>query len=263
MIFVDSHCHLNYDPMQNDIAGVLQRAAAVDIHYMMAIGTCLKKAQEVIDIAQNHDPIFATVGVHPHEVDEEGVPDLDTLRELAQRTKVVGLGETGLDYFYDHSDRDNQKESFRRHIRLAKELTLPLIIHARAAEADILEILKEERVDEMDFPGVIHCFTGTKEFAEATMAMGFYISISGIVTFKKAEELREIVKAIPLEKLLVETDAPYLAPTPFRGKPNEPSLMIHTAKEVARLKGCSLEELANITTENYFNIFQKAVRVKK
>ncbi len=258
-MLVDSHCHLNYPELQEDFDGVLKRAQTLNIKTFLTISTTLKDAETVLAIASNNSPIFCTMGVHPHEVEEEGVPTIEDLKKLTLRPKVVGLGETGLDYYYDHSPRDLQQQSFRHHIQVAKETGLPLIIHSRDAEEDILGILQEERIQDHPRPGVIHCFTGTKDFALKTIEMGFYISISGIVTFKKALALQEIVTHhVPLSRLLVETDAPYLAPVPHRGKSNEPSFMVHTVEKIADLKRITPKEVEDATTENFFTLFQKA-----
>lgn len=261
MRLVDSHCHLNYPEFKEDFKGMIARADTLGVKTFLTISTKLKEAEDLLAITRDYPQIFCTMGVHPHEVEKEGVPSMEDLRSLVTRPKVVGIGETGLDYFYEHSPREQQKESFRHHIRIAKETGLPLIIHSRDAEEDILTVLEEEQVRNMELPGVIHCFSGTKEFALKTMEMGFYISISGIATFKKATELQDIIQNhVPLERMLVETDAPYLAPVPHRGKRNEPSFVVHTAEKVAELKGVSLQEVARITTENFFTLFPKAER---
>jgi TatD DNase family protein len=260
-MIVDSHCHLDYPELQADFQAVLARAQTLNIKTFLTISTKLRDAEKVLRIAHENPPIFCTMGVHPHEVETEGVPSYETLLALTQRPKVVGIGETGLDYYYEHSPKDLQKLSFRNHIRVAKETGLPLIIHSRDAEEDILRILVEEGIQDHPHPGVIHCFTGTKDFALQTMAMGFYISISGIITFKKAQDLQDIVTHhVPLSRLLVETDSPYLAPVPHRGKSNEPSFVVHTVDKVAELKGITPKEVAEVTTENFFTLFSKAER---
>lgn len=257
-MLVDSHCHLNYPEFQEDFAAMIERAKTLGVQTFLTISTKLLEAPAVIQIAESTPEIFCTIGVHPHEVEKEGIPSVDALLALATHPKVVGIGETGLDYYYDHSPKDQQQESFRNHVRVAKKTGLPLIIHSREAEEDILKILKEETIQEMERPGVIHCFTGTKEFALTCMDMGFYISCSGILTFPKATDLQEIIQNhIPLERLLVETDAPYLAPVPHRGKRNEPSFVVHTAEKVSALKGISLKEVEERTTENFFTLFSK------
>lgn len=254
---VDSHCHLNYPEFQDDMDGVVARAKDVGVIKILTISTKLSQMSDLLAITEKYPDIYATVGVHPHDVQEEGVPTYDALLRLTQKEKIVGIGETGLDYYYEHTDRVRQKESFRTHIKVAAETNLPLIIHSREAEEDILMLLREENVADRKNPGVIHCFTGTGDFAKAAIDMGFYISISGVVTFKKADVLRDIVLDLPLDRLLVETDAPYLAPVPHRGKPNEPSFVRHTAQVVADLKGLSLAEVGEVTTENFFTLFQK------
>lgn len=260
-MFVDSHCHLNYPDFKEDFQEMLARAQTMGVQRFLTISTKLKEAEDLLKITANHKDIYCTMGVHPHEVEKEGVPSMEDLEALIERPKVVGIGETGLDYFYEHSPRKQQQESFRHHIRVAKKTGLPLIIHSRDAEEDILEILEDEKVTQMDQPGVIHCFSGTKDFALKTMAMGFYISISGIATFKKATDLQDIIQNhVPLEKMLVETDAPYLAPVPHRGKRNEPAFVVHTAEKVAELKNISLQEVARVTTENFFTLFDKVER---
>lgn len=254
---VDSHCHLNYDDFKDDFGDVLVRAKNAGVETLLTINTKISQAADLVKIAEAYPQIWASIGVHPHEVESEGVPTPDQLTILTQHPKVVGLGETGLDYYYEHSPKNLQQESFRNHIRVAKEIGLPLIIHSRMAEDDILKILDEEKIQEMQKPGVIHCFSGTRKFAEETMKRGFYISISGIVTFKKADELRDIIKDVPLGHLLIETDAPYLAPIPMRGKRNEPAYVVHTAQAIADIKNISLNELAQATSQNFFDLFKK------
>lgn len=257
MRLIDSHCHLNYPEFQEDMSAVLARARANNVEKLLSISTRLDTFPDVLKIAEQNPSVFATIGVHPHDVEDEGVPSFKALKAGTEHSKVVGIGETGLDYFYDNSPREAQRESFQIHIDVAAETGLPLIIHARSAEEDILQMLKDNQVQKRAFPGVIHCFSGSKEFAEETLALGFYISISGIVTFKKAEELREIVMSVPLDRLLVETDAPYLAPVPKRGKSNEPSYVKYTAEKVAELKQVDLEALGALTTENFYKVFSK------
>jgi TatD DNase family protein len=260
-MLVDSHCHLNYPEFQEDFDQMVERAKTLGVQNFLTISTALSTVQDVIKIAERRPEIFCTIGVHPHEVEKEGVPSVETLLDLTKHPKVVGIGETGLDYYYDHSPRDVQQQSFRNHIRVAKETGLPLIIHSREAEDDILKILQEEKIQDMTRPGVIHCFTGTKDFALQCMALGFYISASGIVTFSKALDLQDIIQNhIPLDRLLVETDAPYLAPVPHRGKRNEPSFVVHTAEKVATLKEVPLSDVASKTTENFFHLFEKIKR---
>lgn len=259
-MFVDSHCHLNDPQMKSDLAEILQRAKALEVGCMLTISTELKEADDLELLSNTYPQIYHTVGVHPHEVDKEGVPSVDSLLTKLQHPKAVGIGETGLDYYYEHSDRMAQQQSFRHHIQAMKETGLPLVIHSRNAEEDILVLLKEEAVQDFKNPGVIHCFSGTKEFAKATLDLGFYISLSGILTFKNADELREIAKTVPLDRLLIETDAPYLAPIPHRGKRNEPSFVVHTAEKLAELKSVPVKTIQETTTHNFFTLFAKANR---
>ncbi len=261
MNFIDSHCHLDYKNFEDEnIDEVLGRADDVGIRAFLNICTEIDEADRIIATADKYPQVFASVGVHPHDAE----PGLETLPrenltkwliEKAAHPKVVALGETGLDFFYDNSPREQQKEALRAHIDAAKETKLPLIIHTRAANDDTIDILKEAAGE---ITGVIHCFSETQWLADEAMALGFYISIPGIITFKKSQELRDIVMDLPLERLLLETDAPFLAPIPHRGKRNEPAYMIETAKMLADLKGVSLEEIGEITTANFQKLFQKA-----
>ncbi|WP_138380000.1 TatD family hydrolase [Luteithermobacter gelatinilyticus] len=256
-MLVDSHCHLNYGSMTEDMPGVMQRAREAGVGAMLAINARLSEYDEVLAIARQYDHVWCTVGSHPHEAENEPGITAEQLIEKAQPEKVVGIGESGLDYYYDHAPRHLQQENFRAHIAASRETGLPLIVHSRDADADTARIMKEE-MDKGAYPAVIHCFTASRAFAEAALEMGCYISISGIVTFKNATDLRETVRIIPHDRLLVETDAPYLAPVPKRGKPNEPAYVKYTAAFLADLLGLSYEELARITTENFFALFHKA-----
>ena len=258
-MLIDSHCHLDFPELTTDEAGVLARARTAGVGGMLTIGTRLDQFERVRAIAERHDNVWCSVGVHPHEAKEEGQRTPDRLIESARHPKVVGIGETGLDFYYEHSPRAEQAESFRAHIAAARQTGLPLIVHTRDADAETGDMLEEEH-GKGAFPGVIHCFSTGRAMAERALALGLYISISGIVTFKAAEELRTIVRDIPLDRLLVETDAPYLAPIPKRGKTNEPAFVAHTAAKVAELKGVSLAELEAATTGNFFRLFTKAER---
>jgi len=254
-MLVDSHCHIDFaEP--DDRPALIDRARAAGVRTMLTIGTKAEELPEVIEIASSDPDIWATVGIHPHEA--QATPDdiLDRLSDMVAHPKVIGVGETGLDFHYDHSPRARQAELFRAQCRLARAAGLPVIVHSRNADAETAEILKEEGVSK----GVIHCFSTTRALSEPALALGFYISISGIVTFKNADELRGIVGEIPLDRLLIETDAPYLAPMPLRGKTNEPAFIVHTASKVAELKGISIDELAQATTDNFFRLFGKATR---
>jgi TatD DNase family protein len=260
-MLIDSHCHLDFPELAGDEAGVLARAQAAGIGGMLTISTRLDQFDRVRAIAERHDNVWCSVGVHPHEAKEEGQRTPDRLIEAAKHPKVVGIGETGLDFFYEHSPRAEQAESFRAHIAAARETGLPIIVHTRDADPETGDILEAEFAQGA-FRGVIHCFTSGPELARRALALGFYISISGIVTFKTAEELRATVRDLPLDRLLVETDSPYLAPIPKRGRPNEPSFVTHTAAKVAELKGVGIAELQAATTASFFRLFSKAERSK-
>ena len=257
-MLVDSHCHLDFDSFDDDREAVMARARAAGVGAMVTICTRLSRFSEVLALAEDGgEAVFCSVGIHPHQVAEEEAAETDRLVALAQHPKVVGIGETGLDYYYDNSPRDAQRASFRIHIHAARESGLPLIVHTRDADDHMAEILREES-GAGAFPGVLHCFSSSRMVAEAALELGLYVSISGIVTFANAAELRDIVRDVPLDRLLVETDAPYLAPAPNRGKRNEPAFVVHTAAAVAELKGVALEEFARITTDNFFRLFHKA-----
>ncbi|HXP32103.1 MAG TPA: TatD family hydrolase [Stellaceae bacterium] len=250
---VDSHCHLDFAPAE-ERAAIIARARRAGVATMLTIGTKLGEFATVRAIAEAEPDIWCSVGIHPHEAAAE--PDVTPLRlaELAQHPKVVGIGETGLDFYYEHSPRERQAQSFRTHAAAARAAGLPLIVHSRGADAETADILDEER----PLSGVIHCFSTGRELSEKALGLGFYISLSGIVTFKNAESLRAIARELPLDRLLIETDAPYLAPVPMRGKRNEPAFLAHTAAFVAGLKGIGVAELAERTTANFFRLFAKA-----
>lgn len=261
-MLVDSHCHLDFPDFSDDIEQVIENAHAHDIKIMQTICTKMTEFPKVRAVAEAHDNIYCSVGIHPHEVETQPETSAETLIEHSKHEKVIGIGETGLDYFYEHSPRDLQKTSFRQHIIAARDTNLPLIVHTRDADEDTIEIMEEEHANGV-YPALIHCFSSTKWLAYRALEMGHYISISGIVTFKKATDLQEIVKELPLERLLVETDAPYLAPVPKRGKRNEPAFTKYTAEFVAQLKGISYEEVARVTTENFFELFNKVPNALK
>lgn len=256
-MFIDSHCHLNYPGLVEDQPAVLERARAAGVEAMLNISTRASEWDAVIGTAQREGDVMASVGIHPHEADRH--PDVDTAALVARAAhpKVVGIGETGLDYYYDHSDRERQRQSFRAHIAAARATQLPLIVHTRDAEADTYAILEEE-MGKGAFPALIHCFTGTSDFAGKVLELGLYVSISGIVTFKKATELQETAKEIPRERLLIETDSPFLAPVPHRGKTCEPAFVADTARFLAGLRGESVEALGKATSANFRRLFAKA-----
>lgn len=253
---VDSHCHLNYEGLIDDLDGVVARAREAGVGCMLAINTKISEFDAVHDISKNHDHIFATVGVHPHEAENEPDIALDALLSRSQHPKVVGIGETGLDYYYDTAPRDMQIDNFTTHITAARETGLPVIIHTRDADDDCVRILREE-YEKGAFPGLIHCFTATQDLANAVLDLGLSISISGIVTFKNAQALRDVVSTVPLDRLLVETDSPFLAPIPHRGRTCEPAYVVDTLNYIAEIRGISADELREITTANFFNLFSK------
>jgi TatD DNase family protein len=255
-LLVDSHCHLDYAPMAEDVAGTVARARNAGVGTLLTIGTKLRDFDRVRAIAEANDNVFCSVGVHPHEAATE-TADTERLIELTHHPKVVGIGECGLDYYYDRSPRDQQATNFRAHIRAASEAGLPLIVHTRDADEDMAAILTEAK-STGPLKGVLHCFSSSQALADSALGLGFYISISGIVTFKNAQALRDTVKTVPLDRLLVETDSPFLAPVPLRGKPCEPAYVTHTAAKVAELKGVSLDELTHATTANFFTLFDRA-----
>lgn len=256
-MLIDSHCHLNYKGLNEDQPAVLDRARAAGVTGFLNISTRQSEWQDIIATAEQSEDVWASVGIHPHEA--EGHMDLSAheLLEVARHPKVVGLGETGLDYFYERSSRTAQQILFRRHIAVARELGLPLIVHTRDAEADTAAIFEEE-LGEGAFRAVLHCFTGTMNFARQMLDLGCAISLSGIVTFKSAQDLQAIAAFIPDDRLLIETDSPFLAPVPFRGKVCEPAFIRSTADFIARLRGVEAEHLAQQTAENFFALFGKA-----
>jgi TatD DNase family protein len=255
-MLIDSHCHLNYPGLREDVAGVLGRARDAGVSGFLGISTRRSEWDEVISQADAERDIWATIGIHPHEADLHPDTDTATLIDATGHARVIGIGETGLDYYYDKSDRERQKASFRAHIAAARATGLPLIVHTRDAEADTLALLREG--GEGPLNGVIHCFTASQSFAEQALALGFYISLSGIVTFKNAADLQATAKTIPSDRLLVETDAPFLAPVPMRGKTCEPAFVAHTARFVAGLRGETPDALAASTSANFFKLFAKA-----
>ena len=253
-MLVDSHCHLDFSEFREEREAIIARARSAGVETMLTISTRLDEFQGVRALAEAHDGIWCSVGAHPHEAKDHADLAPQELVALAAHSKVIGIGETGLDFHYGLSPRDVQERVFRAHIAAARETGLPLIVHAREADREVAHILDEERPP----PGVMHCFSSGRALAEAALALGFYISISGIVTFRNAADLRAIVRDLPLDRLLVETDAPYLAPVPYRGKRNEPAFIAATAAAVAELKGIELQHLAEMTSANFFRLFDKA-----
>ena len=256
---VDSHCHLDFDKFDDDLEQVVARASSAHVSHMLTISTTLAGFDKVFGVADRFDNIFCSVGVHPHEAEQEPDTTAADLIERSRHPKVVGIGETGLDYYYDHSPRDIQKACFERHIEAAQETGLPLIVHTRDADEDMAEILTS-KMAQKPYTGVLHCFSSSAPLAKAALEIGFYISFSGILTFKNAGDLRDIARGVPKDKLLVETDAPFLAPVPHRGKRNEPSFVVHTLDQLAELHGETADQMAVRTTDNFFTLFNKAKR---
>jgi len=255
-MFTDSHCHLNYKGLVEEQQAVLERARAGGVSTMLNISTRQSEWDEVIGLAEREFDVWASVGIHPHEADAHPDVQTATLVERAANPRVVGIGESGLDYYYDHSDRERQRTSFRAHIAAARETGLPVIVHTREAEADTYAILSEE-MGKGAYSGVIHCFTASQDFADKALGLGLYVSISGIVTFKNARELQSSAMMIPSDRLLIETDAPFLAPVPHRGRPCEPAFVADTARFLAGLRGEAVESLAERTSANFRNLFNK------
>lgn len=255
-MLVDSHCHLNY-PEFADLDAVLARAKAAGVGRMQTISTKRSDFAQVKAIASAHPEIYCSIGIHPHEAEPHEDITEDELLAEANHPKVIGIGETGLDYYYEHSPREAQQTLFRRHIHVARQLDLPVIVHSREADEDTVAILQDEH-QQGPFRFLIHCFSTTNYLAEESVKLGGYISASGIITFKKSQALRDSFQAVPLERLLVETDAPYLAPEPHRGKKCEPAFTAYTAAKLAEVKAISAAELARVTTENFYRLFSKA-----
>ena len=251
-MFIDSHCHIDFPELADNIDSVWEKMRENQVDRCLCNTVNLEDFPRVLKLAEAHDNVFATVGVHPDYEDIEE-PDVARLVQLANHPKIIGIGETGLDYYRLTGDLEWQRQRFRTHIRAAIKTRKPLIIHTRSAAEDTLKIMREENA--ADIGGVMHCFTETLDIAEQAMAMNFYISISGIVTFKNAVQIKEVAQKIPLERLLIETDSPYLAPVPFRGKLNQPGYVKHVAEEIAKLRGVSVEEIAQQTTKNFNKLF--------
>ncbi len=256
-MLVDSHCHLNYNGLIEDQPAVLNRARAAGVTAMLNISTRESEWDAILATAEREPDVWASIGIHPHEAD--GHADMDTAKLLtrADHPRVIGIGETGLDYYYEHSDREQQKRSFRAHIAASRISGLPLIVHTRDAEEDTLAILREE-AEQGEFPTLIHCFTASQDFADAALALGCYISISGIVTFKSAKDLQASAASIPEDRLLVETDSPFLAPVPHRGRTCEPAFVADTAAFLAQLRGVNAQSLRESTALNFYRLFTKA-----
>ena len=255
-MLVDSHCHLDFPELRADIAGVLSRMSDNGVGHALTISTTLATFPAVREVAHAYSNVWCSAGVHPDEQRDGREASLEELLAMGSDPRVVAIGETGLDYYRLEGDLEWQRERFRTHIRAARKLAKPLVIHTRSSAEDTLRVMREEGAEEVG--GVMHCFTETLEVAEGAMAMGFHISFSGIVTFKNAKDLKEVARRVPMERMLVETDSPYLAPVPHRGKANQPAFVKHVAEEVAALRGIGFDDVARATTENFFRLFRHA-----
>ncbi len=256
-MIIDSHCHLTYEPMSNNIVETINRANNEGVKYMLTISTEDKSFNKILDIITKYEKVYGTYGIHPHEAKlHKYIKTVDILERISSSNKIIGIGETGLDFYYNHSEKNDQINCFEEHIFAAQENNMPLIVHTRSAEKETFEIL-QKNLKKKNFKILIHCFTGSREFAFKLIDLGAYISASGVVTFKKSIDLANTFKDLPNEKILVETDAPYLAPVPLRGKSNEPSYIIHTVKFLSDLKKLSFKDFSKITTNNFFNLFGK------
>ena len=254
-MIIDSHCHLTYEPMSSSLDDTIKRANNDGVKYLLTISTEDKSFKNILDIVEKYKSVYGTYGIHPHEAKKhKDVRSNHIIENVKKSNKIIGIGESGLDFYYNHSEKKDQISSFLEHIDASQKMNLPLIVHTRSAEEDTYQILKEAKYQK-DLKILIHCFTGTKEFAFKLLDLGAYISASGVVTFKKSKELAETFKQIPSNRILVETDSPYLAPEPLRGKNNEPSYIVHTVKFLSILKNISFKNFSDTTTQNFFNLF--------
>ena len=260
-MLVDSHCHLDFSGLSEQRPAVIERAHAAGVQVMQTIGTRLSTFDQVLAIAEAEPGIFCSIGVHPHRADQEGLDDPAPLLAMTHHPKVIGIGESGLDYYYDNSSRAGQERSFRAHIQAARDSGLPLIVHTRDADRATIDLLRTAMA-EAPFTGVIHCYSSSPELGFAAVEMGLYLGLGGILTFKRSDELRATVRALPLDRLLLETDAPYLAPEPFRGKRNEPAHVARVAAMLAEVRSLPVAEIERATSENFFRLFNKAAPAK-
>ena len=256
-MIIDSHCHLTYEPMLSSLEETIKRANKDGVEFLLTISTEDKSFRNILDILDKYKCVYGSYGIHPHEAKQhKGIKFENIIEKVKQNKKIIGIGETGLDFYYNHSEKKDQIESFLEHIEASQKTNLPIIVHTRAAEDETFKIL-QTAVKKNNLKILIHCFTGSKDFAFKLLDIGAYISASGVVTFKKSQDLADTFKEIPLNRLLVETDSPYLAPEPLRGKPNEPSYIIHTVKFLSELKKVSIENISDSTSKNFFNLFGK------
>jgi len=258
-MLVDSHCHLDFPKLAEDRDGVLARADAAGVKVMQTIGTKLSRFPEILEIAEAHPNVWCSVGVHPHSADEEGPAGPEPLLAHVDHPKVIGIGEAGLDYFHKNSRPENQASGFRAHIEAARQSGLPLIVHTRDADEDTLAIMKDE-LQHGRYEAVVHCYSSSPALGYEAVELGFYLGLGGILTFKRSEELRETVANVPLDRILLETDSPYLAPEPYRGKKNEPAYVAHVAAKLAEVKQVPVADIEQATTDNFFRLFNKAKR---
>ena len=256
-MLVDSHCHLDFPDFKEELGDVIRRADLAGVGHMVTICTHIRKFDQIKAIAERYDNVFCSVGTHPHNADQELDFTAEDIAALAEHPKCIAIGEAGLDYFYDNAPREAQAQGLRTHIKAAQMTGLPLVIHSRDADDDMIGILSEG-MEEAPYKAVLHCFSSGRALAMKAVDMGIYVSLSGILTFKRSQDIRDIVKDVPLDRLLVETDAPYLAPMPYRGKRNEPAYVSHTAETLAEVKGVSKAEITQRTTDNFFRLFSKA-----
>ena len=254
-MIIDSHCHLEYEPIISNLSKVVKRAFECDVRYLLSISTTDDSFLRILEIIEKYKNVYGTYGIHPHETKNyKNLNKEEIIKKISLSKKVIGIGETGLDFYYEHSDPETQKNIFIQHIKAAQTLDLPLIVHTRSAEKDTYQILKNEKKNK-DFKILIHCFTGSKEFAHKLIDLDCYISASGVVTFKNSKELADTFLSLPNDRILVETDSPYLSPEPLRGKPNEPSHIIHTVNFLSKIKNINSNDFATITTNNFFKLF--------
>lgn len=262
MLVVDSHCHLDFEGMEENLPGVLARAEEAGVGLMVSISSRVRRFSNLTRIAEENANVFCTVGTHPHNAHEEPEVTAAELVQLAQHTKCVGIGEVGLDYHYDLSPRAAQEAGFRTHIEAARQSGLPLVIHSREAEDDTMAVLQQEMARGTFVP-LLHCFTSHRRLADCAVELGGYVSFSGILTYKSAEDIRETAAALPLDRIIVETDSPYLAPVPYRGKSNEPAFVVKTLETLAKVRGLPVDKMAEITSDNFFRLFSKVPRPER
>ena len=256
-MIIDSHCHLNYEPMSLSLKETIERANKDGVKYLLTISTEDKSYNQILDIVTKNKCVYGSYGIHPHEAkNHKNIKSEEIIKKTKQNKKIIGIGESGLDFYYNYSDKKDQMKCFEEHINAAQYSKLPLIVHTRNAETETFELLKK-KINEKNFKILIHCFTGSKEFAFKLIDLGAFISASGVVTFKKSLDLANTFKELPNDRILVETDSPYLAPVPLRGKPNEPSYIVHTVKFLSKIKNLSFDDFSTTTTQNFFNLFGK------